>query len=539
MGHLAAVCFRSFKRIYGLANSQQAARSSEQDTIKETFESIVIAFILAFVFRAYVVEAFVIPTGSMAPTLLGRHVRVACSQCGYRYAADAPIRHDTSSALHHESEATCPMCHYDNVLPIGTRISAGDRILVHKYIYSMSQPRRWDVAVFKAPYAPDVNFIKRVVGLPNERLWLIEGNVYVKPLGDGTLWRIARKTDRPGVQRAVWQPIYHSRYVPLDGGRNSPGRTMNPWQLPWEANDTQAWVLDGRRGYRYSGQGSGVIRFDFQHAYQGGPGLYAYNELKPSILPFESIEDVRIAASIEAQSQGMSVELRTTSRLDDPKGVIRPVVGRIDAQGIASLWFGDGEPLNTSTMVGPFVPGQARTVELWYVDQEASLWVDGERVLFRQFDVPVEAIQTRMRPATVPRVAIEVVGSAATLRRVELDRDLYYTGINPHGIPARGALLKTGDSYRGKPVELGSEQYFCLGDNSPLSHDSRYWDEVNPWIEKHMFEDAGGDADKVLGIVPRKLIMGRAFFVYFPTPLRIKPDKPPIIPNIDDMRFIH
>ena len=45
------------------------------ETIKETFESIIIAFILAFVFRAYVVEAFVIPTGSMAPTLLGAHYR--------------------------------------------------------------------------------------------------------------------------------------------------------------------------------------------------------------------------------------------------------------------------------------------------------------------------------------------------------------------------------------------------------------------------------------------------------------------------------
>ena len=524
-----------------MSDSQQTARVPDQDTIKETFESIVIAFVLAFVFRAYVVEAFVIPTGSMAPTLLGRHVRVVCSQCGYRYAADAPSRHDTSPSLRGDSEATCPMCHYANVLPVGTRISAGDRILVHKYIYSMSRPRRWDVVVFKAPYAPDVNFIKRMVGLPNERLWLVEGNVYTQPYGQGRdgVWRIARKTDRPGVQRAVWQPIYHSRYVPLDDGRNSPGRTVNPWQLPWAADEAQAWVLDGRRGYQYSGQGSGVIRFDFQTAFHGGPGLYAYNELKPSVFPFEPIEDVRIAASFEALSEGMSVELRTTSRLDDPQGEIRPVIARIDAQGIASLWFGEGDPLNKSAMVGSFVPGQTRTVELWYVDQEASLWIDGRRVLFSQFDVPIEAVQARMRPATVPNVAIEVAGSAAVLREVELDRDLYYTGMNLHGALARGALLKTTNSYRGEPVELGDDQHFCLGDNSPLSHDSRYWDDINPWIEKQMFEDTADDNGEVLGVVPRRLIMGRAFFVYFPTPLRIKSDKPPIIPNIGDMRFIH
>jgi len=40
---------------------------------RETIESIVIAFVLAFLFRTFEAEAFVIPTGSMAPTLMGRH----------------------------------------------------------------------------------------------------------------------------------------------------------------------------------------------------------------------------------------------------------------------------------------------------------------------------------------------------------------------------------------------------------------------------------------------------------------------------------
>ena len=53
--------------------------------VKETIESIVIAFILAFVFRAFVVEAFVIPTGSMASTLAGAHTRYTCKECGYTF----------------------------------------------------------------------------------------------------------------------------------------------------------------------------------------------------------------------------------------------------------------------------------------------------------------------------------------------------------------------------------------------------------------------------------------------------------------------
>src|SRR5688500_20299409 len=57
----------------------------DHGSVKETLESTLVAFILAFIFRAFVVEAFVIPTGSMAPTLLGAHVRARCDDCGYRW----------------------------------------------------------------------------------------------------------------------------------------------------------------------------------------------------------------------------------------------------------------------------------------------------------------------------------------------------------------------------------------------------------------------------------------------------------------------
>src|SRR5918992_4102097 len=62
-----------------------AAHHHHEGSVKETVESILVAFILAFIFRAFVVEAFVIPTGSMAPTLLGAHVRMRCDDCGYRW----------------------------------------------------------------------------------------------------------------------------------------------------------------------------------------------------------------------------------------------------------------------------------------------------------------------------------------------------------------------------------------------------------------------------------------------------------------------
>ena len=133
------------------------SRQSEE-SIKETLESIVMAFVLAFVFRAYVVEAFVIPTGSMAPTLLGAHVRVVCPECGYHFVCDWPshskrvIGGDTIPLpLARDTAAQCPMCHYSTPYRASARPKAGDRILVHKYIYSINEPRRCDVVVFKNP----------------------------------------------------------------------------------------------------------------------------------------------------------------------------------------------------------------------------------------------------------------------------------------------------------------------------------------------------------------------------------------------------
>src|SRR5438045_6499519 len=83
-------------------------------TVRETVESIVIAFVLAFLFRTFEAEAFVIPTGSMAPTLMGRHKDVYCPKCGYRYQVSASEeesedrRRPTANCV----AGMCPMCHY-------------------------------------------------------------------------------------------------------------------------------------------------------------------------------------------------------------------------------------------------------------------------------------------------------------------------------------------------------------------------------------------------------------------------------------------
>ena len=110
----------------------------KKSTLREYFESIVIAVILALFIRTFVVQAFKIPTGSMENNLLiGDHLLV-------------------------------------NKFVLGPTISPIERALL-----PIGAIRRRDVLVFKYPEEPDRDFIKRVIGLPGETLEVREKKVYI------------------------------------------------------------------------------------------------------------------------------------------------------------------------------------------------------------------------------------------------------------------------------------------------------------------------------------------------------------------------
>src|SRR5206468_2467264 len=117
----------------------------KKSTLREYFESIVIAVILALFIRTFVVQAFKIPTGSMENNLL-----------------------------------------------------VGDHLLVNKFVFAPSASplervllperpiRRGDIVVFKFPKEPERDFIKRVIGLPGETVELRQKKVYIdgRPLDE-------------------------------------------------------------------------------------------------------------------------------------------------------------------------------------------------------------------------------------------------------------------------------------------------------------------------------------------------------------------
>ncbi|MFA7486411.1 MAG: S26 family signal peptidase, partial [Phycisphaerae bacterium] len=71
-------------------NSEQPISTKERlnNSLSEIFsivEWLLVALILALLFRAFIMEAYRIPTGSMAHSLNGDFFRVRCQQCGYRF----------------------------------------------------------------------------------------------------------------------------------------------------------------------------------------------------------------------------------------------------------------------------------------------------------------------------------------------------------------------------------------------------------------------------------------------------------------------
>jgi signal peptidase I len=220
---------------------------------RETIESIVIAFVLAFLFRTFEAEAFIIPTGSMAPTLMGRHKDVECPKCGYRYQVTASDEENERPEWRSDCIAgMCPMCHY--VLPMRPDVPLGpndrrdqirpqssyngDRILVNKFIYTVGEPQRWDVVVFKYPGEAKVNYIKRLVGLPGETVRVYQGDLFLG--GEG-----ASKHEDFKISRKPPEKILAMRQLVHDTNHDPAELDAAGWPLRWHAPtaDAKGWQL--------------------------------------------------------------------------------------------------------------------------------------------------------------------------------------------------------------------------------------------------------------------------------------------------------
>lgn len=570
--------------------SDKPGEKNEKDStavwVREVVEAICVALILAFLFRTFEAEAFVIPTGSMAPTLMGRHKDLVCDQCGFPFQVGASEEIDKESGRRTGQVViggTCPNCRH--TMAVGPNSDEphpsykGDRILVAKYPYHFGEPERWDVIVFKYPGAAATNFIKRLVGLPNETVRIHHGDIWIRDDGNGDgEFHIARKP--PKKILAMMQPVYDNDY------RAEVLRRAG-WPPRWdvdEASQGECTPLEDDTAFQCESPHSEVwLRYrhivpdwpDWEQAIQGQPispdspkarlisDFAAYNTNDSVRLPGyqgQLLGNVRPAPPrgdqlglnwvgdlvVECEAEVVSQDGRIL--LDLVEGG-RHFVCSLDIAGGEAVFTIDGDEVGrAATQLSG--PGTYR-LRFANVDDQLVLWVDG-----KSYPVPYETLPWRM-PQLDDRdrpVRLGIRNGNVVFRHLKVFRDIYYiahlratqspmydfdfaTSPYRYLTPGPGA----GDRFREMVLEvmanpdywntfaegntlefsLKDDQYFVLGDNSPQSEDGRFWRDQH--------------------YVDRNLLIGKAIAVIWPHSLdRIPGTNIPIrfFPNFARMRLV-
>jgi signal peptidase I len=442
--------------------------SRGRGTVRQTIELLVCLTVCVVVVRTFSAEAYVVPTGSMAPTLLGWHQELVCSNCQCPF--DLGI--DEGG---HAGRAVCPNCGEANLEGAQALECGGDRVLVQKFLYDFRTPKRWEVAVFHYPGDPSQAYVKRVVGLPGESIRLADGDVYA----DG---QIVRKSLED--QRAMRILVHDSRYEPRDADGFPRWEFRSGWGY---LSSRTGWSRSGRsfvhRARPGVGPGDWVIYRHWDPANRRyGPirDFYAYNG---GDLPADNeVSDLGIEARITVDR---SVEVLSTAlRSGADQFVVRiPVSQRGDVElehnGLRVPLSGGRNPLQDG---GPWP--RTVTVEASAFDRRVTVAVDGV-LPFEPYDYE------RPRPGPslgeIP-IALGVDGGELTVHELRVYRDVHYTSTLA-GMPLQGHSVQSA-------VELGPDEYFVLGDNSPVSNDSRFW-------------TAGP-------VVPGSMLLGKPFLVHLP-----------------------
>jgi len=441
------------------------AKPKRQEGMRETIEAVAIAFILAFVFKTFEAEAFVIPTGSMAPTLYGRHKEVTCSGCKMPYTIGASQEVYQDSGIINPAGrilgSTCPNCRFPNEVE-SDPVFNGDRIVVNKQV---SEFKRFDVVVFKNPEEPYVNYIKRLVGLPTETIQFRQGDVYAKAEGEQEA-TIRSKAD-PATQQDIQLLVYDDAHAPqplIDIGTeerwvpsvySSSDRTMGGWPLHeggWKSNPVErSYSLtnpdDALQWLRYRNLVPGSAEWD---------SVTKQAPLSPRVLEpmlvtdfcgFNSVEfrgmrneplddgdlywvnDLTLDATLEIQNSSLEavVILELSEGVRAVQARFHPASGKVeivrrdrDAKGA----YSEGEVVATAES-GESGDGKYE-FSFANVDDRALLWINGSVVPFEKevtfvtegFNLPGDQ---DLAPAGIAAKGTDVTASALRIRR-----DIYY-----------------------------------------------------------------------------------------------------------------
>jgi len=482
-------------RSKGEKPSLSEGRQKKKDRAAEianTFEWLITAFILAFVFRAFVMEAFRIPTGSMADTLKGAHFRLRCLRCGYKYnygfePKEYGLGEDRipPGSVRLLDRTCCPSCgNYVEGRTVITPVANGDRILVLKCMYQFFEPKRWDVIVFKNPGNPSENYIKRLVGLPGEEVEIIDGDIYING-------RISRKP--LNVQDVLWMPVYDNDYQPV--ARPVLTSTGSVWQQPFRNGADSKWILEDERNPTVFRLDSPPDQINWL-VYETSNGnsfraTYAYDPIGE----YEQPECSDLMVCFYAGSSG--AEGRVGIALGKYQTIYKGWVDLTGEMVVTKASEGEETILVRKTIEPPVV-GKFTLVKFANVDHRLIFQFGGEELTY-----DLGRLLEDVGPRRKDSEPVKIFGSGELrLSHISIFRDIHYTS------PPRndGSPCFAAEDH---PFKLGPDEFFVLGDNSPRSADSRLWERPQ--------KSSKASLPPRQGVVPRDYLVGKALFVYWPS----------------------
>jgi signal peptidase I len=191
--------------------SASAEPLAEKSAAREYLEAFVIALMLAIVLRTFFIQAYKIPSGSMEPTLLvGDHIIVNKLIYGLRLP-----------------DSFFGLTPFEDKIPWG------------HYLFQFEPVHRGDVVVFVFPPDPTKDFIKRVIGIPGDKI----------EVKNGKLWRNDVLADDPHA---------HFELTPDQRQENSPRDYFGPLTVP----EGKYLMMGDNRDRSYDGRFWGLVDRD-------------------------------------------------------------------------------------------------------------------------------------------------------------------------------------------------------------------------------------------------------------------------------------
>jgi signal peptidase I len=281
--------------------------TQHSDSVREVVETIVFVVVLVLLLKSFAAEAFVIPTGSMAQTLLGYQKEVTCPDCGIKFPINCSQEVDPQEGARPTQvfACVCPNCRQQIHFPSASQgfliehpnsrqvddpgWNSGDRVLVAKFVYDLlnKNPDRLDVVVFKYPGGSDfplsgphrnhvpMNYIKRLIGLPGETIAIRGGKLYSLSPDDGPQYNDYEKAKKdPDLMATLWQ----KEHMHIDDAadlfrkgrfqiiRKNPEKILSMMRLVFDNDHTSQSDPDStRRWYSSDNAWSALAPHGFRH----------------------------------------------------------------------------------------------------------------------------------------------------------------------------------------------------------------------------------------------------------------------------------